>query len=354
MKILYSFNKTGFEERFWTREVAAASSSDYQFIPFNHGAICNPMRYLRAQALDNLYFDEDPSLLSLYRTVGDLIEKEKIDVLFVDNCFPYHPEFLRRLNIYKVIRTTDGPISAYDRDLAYLHAYDHVLYHTPAYSRDLTMAEKLAYCGAKRADFLPLGLFDVAFRPDLDEDAVMRQARSVDLVFVGGMVPGKFPILASVKKKYGSRCRMHGLTNWKRNAYFNVKYGFPGWIRPIRFEDYVPLYQRSKIGFNVHNRGDYTVGNYRLYELAANGVMQISDGGVYLQTFFEPGEEIVAFTDADDLVEKINRYLADETERCRIARNAYRRVIRDYRFKHVMGRAVDLIAEGMRGKGGVR
>ena len=51
--------------------------------------------------------------------------------------FPYHPEFLRTIPQYKFLRTSDGPLAAYDRDFAYVHAYDPVLYHSPAYSRDL-------------------------------------------------------------------------------------------------------------------------------------------------------------------------------------------------------------------------
>ena len=37
-------------------------------------------------------------------------------------------------------------------------------------------------------------------------------------------------------------------------------------------------FRYAKIGFNVHNRGDYTVGNYRMFELPANGAMQIMSG----------------------------------------------------------------------------
>ena len=38
----------------------------------------------------------------------------------------------------------------------------------------------------------------------------------------------------------------------------------------------VELYQRSRIGFNVH-WNEYGLGNQRLYHLPANGVMQICD-----------------------------------------------------------------------------
>jgi spore maturation protein CgeB len=268
-------------------------------------------------------------------------------VLLVDNCFPYHPEFLRKLRLYKVLRTTDGPLVAYDRDFAYVHAYDHVLYHSPAYSRDLDMAEKLRYVGARRADFLPLPLFDRMFDPARDEQTLMSQERDVDIVFVGALFPNKMPLLARVKKAFGKRVRLHGLTSWKRNAYFNAKYGFPGWVRPIAFEEYVPLYQRSRIGINVHNRGMYTVGSFRLLELPANGVMQISDGGPYLSSWFDVGREVVGYDEADDLVAKITYYLDHEEERAQIAAAGYRAVMQRHRLRTRMQEATALIRTGI-------
>ncbi len=136
---------------------------------------------------------------------------------------------------------------------------------------------------------------------------------------------------------------MHGLTSLKRNVYFNLKYGFPGWVRPIPQSAYVPLYQRAKIGINVHNRGMYTVGGYRLYELPANGVMQISDGDEYLSAFFDVGNEIVGYANADELIDRIHFYLAHDAERIRIARNAYRRVQSDYRIAALLNEAVSII-----------
>jgi spore maturation protein CgeB len=118
-------------------------------------------------------------------------------------------------------------------------------------------------------------------------------------------------------------------------------------VSPIRFEDYAPLYRRARIGFNVHNRGDYTVGSYRLFDLPGNGVMQISDGGEYLNDFFKVGEEVVDYRNADDLVDKLHHYLTHDAERKRIALNGFRRVRADHRFVLRMRQAGELIERGM-------
>jgi spore maturation protein CgeB len=348
MKVIYSFNKRGFEAALFEREINGASTDQYQFIPFNHDPYLDVSRYLRAQLLDNLYFAREPGLMRLYSDVSALIRETGADALLVDNCFPYHPEFLRKLDIFKVMRTTDGPIVAYDRDFAYVHAYDQVLYHSPAYSPEMDMDEKLRYLGAKDARFWPLAVFESMYDHSADEESVRAARRDVDIVFVGTLHRNKMPMLAKVKKAFGKRFSMRGVATTKLNAYYNLKFGLPGWVRPLPFDEYVPLYQRARIGINLHNRGDFTVGSYRLFELPANGVMQISDGGRHLDAFFKRGKEIVDYVSAGDLIDKIGYYLEHESERDAIAMAGRERVMRDHRFPLRLRQAGEMIADGIR------
>lgn len=343
MKIIYSFNKQGFEADYWFREINAASTDEFTFIPFNHGVYLDPKFYIRAQLLDNIYYYRHPNLLQMYENLEALITATKATALVVDNCFPYHPEFLRKLGIYKILRITDGPMSAYDRDFAYLHAYDHVIYPRSAYSRDMNLEEKLRYCGAKRMDFWPLGSFDALCDSTKTEANILSHDRDIDVIFIGALHLDKMPMLARIKKKLGNRMRFHGLTSFKRNAYFNLKHGFPGWIRPVDFSEYVPLYQRAKIGINVHLRGEYTLAGYRLFDLPANGVMQISDGGSHLNEFFSVGHEIETYNDADEVLEKVEYFLAHEDERNEIALNGFRRVQNNYKISTLLHQLANLI-----------
>ncbi len=347
MIILYSFNKKGFEADYWTREIAAASTPQYTFIPFNHGVFLDPYKYHRAQLLDNLYYEKHPSLMKMYKVFEERIRETGASAVIVDNCFPYHPDYLKKIEIYKVMRTTDGPISAYDRDIPYLHAYDQVLYNSPAHSRDMNMEEKLRYCGKVNSDFWPLGSFAVMADRTKTVETILKHKRDIDIIFIGALHFTKMPILAKIKRKFGKRLKMYGLANWKRNVWFNINYRFPGWVRPIPFEDFVGLYQRSKIGINIHNRGEYTVGSYRLFDLPANGVMQISDGGECLNRFFQVGDEAVGYDSTEELIELIEYYLDHESERERIALNGFRRVLKDYKIDKLLLRAGQLIEEGM-------
>ena len=226
MNILYSFNKLGFEEEYWFDEIGRSEGIDYKYFPFNHGIGLDKSDYITAQHLDRLYGSKDKALMELYSNIEAFILDKKIDVILVDNLNPYHPEFLKKLGIYKVRRTTDGPSIAYDRDIPYYHAFDMVFYHCPAYSADLDMPEKLDYCGVKDKYFWTLGAFKKMHDPSKSEKALFSLSRSVDIAFVGGLYPSKMPLVAAIKKRFGKDFRLHGLTGWKRNLYFNLT----GWM----------------------------------------------------------------------------------------------------------------------------
>jgi len=347
MKIIYSFNKKGFEAEYWAREIACASTPKCEFIPFNHDPYLNPKGYNRAQLLDDIYYQRHPGLIRLYEDIGKKIQGTGADVFLVDTCPPYHPEFLRKLKTYNVLRIADGPISSYDRDFAYLHAYDHILYHSPAYSRDMGMEEKLVYCGAKRMDFWPLASFDAISDSSKTDADILSGVRDIDVIFIGALYLNKMPLIAAVKKALGAKLRLHGLTSFKKNVYFNLKYGFPGWVKSVAFTDYVKLYQRAKIGINIHNRGDYTVGSYRLFDLPANGVMQISDGGEHLNKFFSVGNEIISYKNVEELISTIKYYLVHDEERRQIALNGFMRTRQDYKIAKQLIKASELIKAAM-------
>ena len=210
MRILYSFNKRGREAEIWSKEIALGSDNKCTYLPFNHDPYLDPQKYIRAQLLDNLYYDKHPGLMKLYRDFEATVKDQNIDVVIVDTCNPYHPDFLKRFPLYKVLRIADGPVSAYDRDFAYVHAFDHILYHSRAFSEDLEMPEKLAYCRAQRFDFWPLAVFEAARDTSLNQVTLSQRNRDIDIVFVGAMHIGKMPLLASIKRKYRGNLRMHG------------------------------------------------------------------------------------------------------------------------------------------------
>ncbi|HEY6214528.1 MAG TPA: glycosyltransferase [Vicinamibacterales bacterium] len=346
MRILYSFNKKGDEAVGWSREIAAASTPAATFVPFNHSDYIDPQRMTDAVKLDRLHRDRDPGLLRLYRAVEETIHAEAIDVLLVANCPPYHPDFLRTLDVYKVLFSADDPEATYMINIPYLHAYHHVFYVDPAYSADLDMAEKMRYAGMVNADWLPISVFDFECDPDKTEADVCSQPRDIDVVYVGGFWRQKIETLMRVRRALGRRFRLHGYFRLKHNLYLNVAHRYGGWVSPLSLRERVAIYQRSKIGFNIH-WNEFGLGNQRLYHLPANGVMQISDCAPHLGRIFALNREVAGYRGADDLIDKLRYYLEHDDERRSIARAGYRRAMSDYRFAAVSRRAAELIRAGM-------
>lgn len=347
MKIIYSFNKQGYEGQCWESEIRAASSEEATFYPFNHGEYLSPSFYDDSVKLDKLYQNGDQRLMRLYGELTRYVEEWKPDVLFVTNCPPYHPDFLRKLSLYKVLYSTDDPGATYMRTIPYLHAYDHVMFCAPGYSADFSLEEKMRYCGMINADWLPIAVMDFEFDTQQKEDMLFCHHRDIAAIYIGKPWRQKIDLLFRCKQALGKSLRIHGLFKWRHNLYVNARYGCPGWIRPVSFPERVKLYQRSKVGLNMH-WNQYGFGNQRLFHLPANGVMQISDCRSLVGHVFKDGEEIVTYSSAEELIEKAQYYICHDAEREEIARKAYRRVIREYRFKTVMQRATQTIRSGMR------
>jgi hypothetical protein len=346
IKIIYSFNKEGYEAKCWEREIAHASNEEFIFIPFNHGQYLSPELFADSVKLDRLYHSGNPQLLKLYADLNQIIYDHKADAIIVTNCPPYHPDFLKRIPLYKVLYSTDDPGSTYLTNIPYLHAYHHVLYASPSYSTEMNMDEKMRYCGMRNADWLPISVFDFEFDSDRDQEEVFPQKRDIDIVYIGGFWKQKINTLVKVRKVFGRKFKMFGFLRLKHNLYLNIRYGYKGWVSPVSYQERVHIYQRAKIGFNIH-WNEYGLGNQRLYHLPANGVMQVCDCPDFLGQIFDVGNEIVGYKDDSELIEKLTYYLEHEDKRMQIARQGYRRTIRKYRFAIVTRHAGHLIRQGM-------
>ena len=106
-------------------------------------------------------------------------------------------------------------------------------------------------------------------------------------------------------------------------------------------DDLVRMYSRSKIslGFSAVARipkdGSAPIKQVRLrdFEAPMSGAFYLAEHFDELAEFFEPGKEIVFFTDPDDLVDKARYYLEHEEERERIRQAGMRRARRDHSWQ---------------------
>lgn len=120
----------------------------------------------------------------------------------------------------------------------------------------------------------------------------------------------------------------------------------------VSTEDAVRIFNAAKININLHSSahhkginpfGDFV--NPRTFEIASCGGFQLVDRRADIGEFFEEGQEIVCFSDLDDLRNKILYYLDHTDERLKISARGRQRVIREHTYEHRMREMLSFIAE---------
>lgn len=335
LNILYTYNKAGFEGQCWANEINSFRHKEFRFIPFNHQDYMDPRRYTGAINLDSLYRSNDNLLLNIYSDFERAVTEHNVSAIVVNNAPPFHPDYLKKFNIYKCLYSADDPGSTYSINIPYIHAYNHVFCVSPSYSTDMEMREKMLYAGAKNYTWMPISVFDFEWQNDKFGNSINYDNRDVDIVYIGGFWKQKLQILSKLKKRYGSKFKIYGYYRFKHNLYVNTFHSFNQIVRPVSFQDRVSIYRRSKIGINLH-WNEYGIGNQRLYQLPANGVMQITDCSQYLNRIFDPSREVISFDNIDSLYRLIDYYLENDEMRKIVAAAAHSKVMKEYRISDTL------------------
>lgn len=92
------------------------------------------------------------------------------------------------------------------------------------------------------------------------------------------------------------------------------------------------VYSQSKIVFNTSIAGDVTM---RIFEGTASAALLLTDPAQNgLNELFTIGKEIVVYENDDDLLKKIDYYLAHDDERCAIAQAGYTQTLKAHTYQH--------------------
>jgi glycosyltransferase involved in cell wall biosynthesis len=167
-------------------------------------------------------------------------------------------------------------------------------------------------------------------------------SRDVSVSFVGGM-PGSHSrrtqslarVARSVDIDIWSPDRPPG---WPDSA-THARFHGPAWGRAM-----YDILARSRITVNVH--GEHAEGhanNLRLFEATGMGAMLVTDGKRNIRDLFEPGEEVVVFETAEELVELLAYYSSHPDEAAEIARRGQARTLRDHTWDRRMQQFVTLL-----------
>ena len=183
--------------------------------------------------------------------------------------------------------------------------------------------------GAKHMAALPLSAVTPDFHRPYDLSDDQHEQLACDVAFVGTLLPGH---LYSGRVAALVALRDYDLGVWSVHE-------VPATLRPyVRGSalgvDMMRVMSAAKITVNTHGNFMRYGGNMRTFEAAGVGVCQLADDLPGTRTWFTPGENILTYTDPDDLREQVGRVLADDTERQRIAANGRAHVLAHHTYAH--------------------
>ncbi|MBI3877358.1 MAG: glycosyltransferase [Verrucomicrobia bacterium] len=129
---------------------------------------------------------------------------------------------------------------------------------------------------------------------------------------------------------------------------FNVLVRGSGWPEGRATQDeMIQIFNQSRINLNFSDPPKHVNWFKRLlgrrqppkqikgrnFEIPACGGFLLTDHAENLEDYFAPGKEIAIFENEDDLVAKIRHYLADDTERVKIAEAGHQRTLREHTYE---------------------
>lgn len=155
--------------------------------------------------------------------------------------------------------------------------------------------------------------------------------KSIDVSFVGQCYGNRATVIDELKRR-GINVEAYG-TGWPNG--------------PLPTEEMVRMYSRSKInmGFGgVAGHGDTFCLKGRDFEIPMSGGFYMTEDHPELAVAFHPGEEILTYSNPNELIAKINYYLSHPVEAEAIRKKGYKRALRDHtwemRFEkifHILG-----------------
>ncbi len=109
------------------------------------------------------------------------------------------------------------------------------------------------------------------------------------------------------------------------------------------------VFRNSKINLNISHRTIQSGIPLRVFDILGAGGFLITNYQPELTELFVDGEDLVIYYSYMDLVEKVRYYLANDAERCRIARNGCRKVREQHNYCKRLTDIFHIVGNGHQG-----
>jgi hypothetical protein len=200
--------------------------------------------------------------------------------------------------------------------------------------------------------FRALGV-DSAYLPIAFHDAVLARVptdgeRPHPATFVGGVNPGVHPAGTALVERLAAAGLVdvwgYGSEELPADSPIRARHHGEAWGL-----DMYRVLARSRVVVNRHiEAAEGHANNMRLYEATGMGALLLTEDAPNLAELFSPGEEVVAYSSHDDLVEKLRHYVAHDAEREAIAARGRERTLREHTYARRIAQLVDLLEERRR------
>ena len=261
-------------------------------------------RWLPFYELDQKWREGDRVLTSLYRDLT--LRLRGVDVLILYNGANLHPEYLLNLDCIKVFTAGDDPESTEILSKPVAKYFDIHLVNNVA---ELDMYKKW---GLKNVHFWPLGSLCFEDEVALKFDVRDLQSRSIKGCFIGERQAARDARMNQVYKEFP-----------------DCFYAGKGWEKgPVSWCEMWDIYRHAQVGWNMH-RSTGPI-NFRTYELAAYGILQLCDNKSNLGKIYKLDEEVIGFDSVEECIELTHEYLSNKSKQRDIAYNGWLRWQKDY------------------------
>lgn len=316
----------------------ALAANGYEIVRFDTMQYLRGVNRIRAGLQDRFLWG--PDVVRFNRDVLQAArEAGRLDVVWVDKGRWLRPSALDELK-----RMTGALVVHYTPDPAFtVHNSRHFEACVPLYDLCITNKryelETYRNKGARNVLFVWQGIDD-----RFERIAVCGRfdARPFDCVFVGHVEPHYIATLECVCSVTQS-LRVHG-PGWQRvargrSAFRAIAMG------PVWGDDLPIALACGRVGVGVLSKLYPDAFTTRSFEVPAAGALLLAERTPDHEELFEEDREAVFFGSMDELKEKLRFYLRNDEVRRRIAEAGRRRVLGNYRWRHVLAPAIRRIEE---------
>ncbi|MBD1381906.1 CgeB family protein [Metabacillus arenae] len=193
--------------------------------------------------------------------------------------------------------------------------------------------------GIQHVYYLPLGTDSETFKPNISKNPF-----TSDLLVLGFPYPSRIKLVETLLEETDYKITVVG-KGWynrikKNNRKLNKLTIINKWVSPSLVSEY---YNGAKIVLNPHRESNFkknknSLGiknqsmNNRTFDIAACGAFQLVEYKKDVYTQFKE-EEMIAYIDLNDCINKIHHFMQNETKRKNIASLARKRAITDHTMK---------------------